>query len=78
MKDQTVPLPSILVSATCGSEDPAPEQASLELDVVVTGAGWAVVAVLVRLSDHGRILNYTLETGCFPVSVILPFTWGIL
>ena len=40
--------------------DPVPEDASLEMDVVVTGAGWAVVAVWVRLSDHGRILNHKL------------------
>ena len=43
--------------------DPVPEDASLEVDVVVTGSRWAVVAVLVRLSDHGRILNHTGVTG---------------
>ena len=32
--------------------DPVPEDASLEVDVVMAGAGCAVVAVLVWLSDH--------------------------
>jgi hypothetical protein len=32
--------------------DPVPEDASLEVDVVVAGARWAVVAVWVWLSDH--------------------------